>query len=352
MRQFRIWLGTAISLAFLAWLLWNVDPAELLAALRQVRPAWLLVGVAVFGVSIGVRVLRWQVILAGLFPIPNSEAGELLVIGAAANNILPARTGEIVRAALLQRRHGGSLATALGTIVVERVFDGLALALLLATALVLLPANGEFAWGALLAGAVFGSVGVVLALLALWPAFVRRVIAALCAVPPARIGDRLRRVSDGFLDGLILLGGPRAWALVALASVLTWSLEAAAYWAAGLAFGFELSPLVYLVVCGAANLSVAVPSTSGGIGPYEKLASAAVVQFGGIGASAGAAYAITVHAMVLLPLILLGLLLLWRRDLNLRTLSRTGQPDAPSDVPPPDALPPDDGDGSSIGVAR
>jgi uncharacterized membrane protein YbhN (UPF0104 family) len=115
----------------------------------------------------------------------------------------------------------------------------------------------------------------------------------------------------------------------------------------GIAFRFELSPLVYLVVCGAANLSVAVPSTSGGIGPYEKLASAAVVQFGAIGASAAAAFAITLHAVVLLPLILLGLLLLWRRDLDLRALSHTDQ--QPASGPGADASP---DDGASIEVAR
>ena len=325
MRQFRIWIGTAISVAFLVLLLWRVDRRELLHALGEVDTRWLILAGAVFALSIWVRVLRWRAILVRVLPIPTAAAAELLVIGCAANNILPARTGEVVRAALLKRRHGGSLVTALGTIVVERVFDGLVLALMLATTLALLTSptgggsNAVLRGLALVAGAGFSAVALVLLALAVRPRLARGAIDAVLSLPPARIGDRLRALAARFLDGLTLLGGPRAWGIVAAASVATWGLEAIAYWIVGIAFGLHLSPLVYFAVCGAANLTIAAPSTSGGIGPYEFFASETVVYFGG-SAAVGTAYAIGLHAFVLLPVTLIGLLLLWRRDLGLGAL--------------------------------
>ena len=321
MRQLRIWVGSAISLAFLVLLLWRVDRVELWAALQQVNAWWLLPALATFTLSIAVRVVRWRIILDRVQPVPTSDAAELLLIGAAANNILPARTGEIVRAVLLQRRHGGSMITALGTIVVERIFDGLILALMLATTLAFLGSNAVLRNVALVAGAAFTGVALVLVALALLPVLTRRLIDAVLAVPPASVGGPLRALANRFLDGLTSLGGPGTWALVATASAATWMLEGASYWLVGIGFGLPLSPIVYLAVCGAANLTVAVPSTSGAIGPYEFLAREVVVYFGA-SAAAGTAYAIGVHAFVLLPVTLVGLLLLWRRDLGLGDLAR------------------------------
>lgn len=321
MRQLRFWVGTAISLAFLVLLFRRVDTAELTSALREVDVRWLLPALAVFAASVAVRIARWKIILARVMPIPWGEASALLIIGAAANNILPARTGEVVRAALLRRRHGGSMVTALGTIVVERVFDGLILALMLATTLAFLGSNAVLRNVALVAGAGFGGVALVLVGLAVRPSLTRGLIDAILARFPAVVGEPLRRLAASFLDGLIGLGGPRTWGLVALASLGTWLLEGATYWLLGHSFGFALHPAVYLAVCGAANLTVAVPSTSGGIGPYEFLAREVVVYFG-VSAAAGTAFAIAAHAFILLPMTLVGVFLLWRRDLGLGDLAQ------------------------------
>ena len=321
MHQLRIWVGTAISIAFIVLLLRRVDRVELLQAFSYVDVRWLLLAGVVFALSIWVRVTRWRAILARVLPIPTGAAAELLLIGCAANNILPARSGEVVRAALLQRRHGGSMMTALGTIVVERVFDGLILALMLATTLAFLGGNAGLRGLALVAGAGFSAVALVLLALALRPRLARGMIDAVLSLPPAAIGDRLRAVSARFLDGLTLLGGPRTWGIVAATSAATWALEAVTYWIVGVAFGLHLAPAIYFAVCGAANLTVAAPSTSGGIGPYEFFAREVVVYFG-VSAAAGTAYAIGLHAFLLLPVTLVGvLLLLWRRDLGLGALT-------------------------------
>lgn len=333
MRSLRIWLGTAISLAFIVLLLWRVDGREVLRALQQVNPIWLLPAGVAFAASIWVRVLRWRTILERVMPVSTSETAEVLIIGCAANNILPARTGEVVRAVLLRRRHGESMMTALGTIVVERVFDGLILALMLAGTLAYLGSNAVLRNVALLAGAAFGGVALVLVALALAPMLTRRLIDAVLSVPPKAIGEPVQAIAARFIDGLTLLGGAKTWGVVALASAATWLLEAAAYWSIGVGFGLPLSPVVFLAICGAANLTVAVPSTSGSIGPYEYLVVVVVTAFGaGITESTATAYAFGVHAFVLIPVTLVGVLLLWRRDLGLGDLSRADPVEAPANT--------------------
>jgi hypothetical protein len=63
-------------------------------------------------------------------------------------------------------------------------------------------------------------------------------------------------------------------------------------------------------------LAISVPSTSGGIGPFEALAKETLV-FVGVGASAAAAYAVALHALLLLPVVAAGLAFLWVINLSL-----------------------------------
>jgi hypothetical protein len=78
-------------------------------------------------------------------------------------------------------------------------------------------------------------------------------------------------------------------------------------------------------------LALAVPSTAGGIGPFEFFAREALVAHGTT-IAASAAYAITLHMFTLVPLTLLGLVLLWRHGFSLRHLATEvpsgGKPDA------------------------
>ena len=100
---------------------------------------------------------RWRIVLDSTVRITTPNAVSLLLIGYAANNLLPMRAGDVVRAQLLHQQHGTSRLAGLGTVVVEKIFDGIILALFLAlVALWLLRqiplVGGLIAFVALLAG--------------------------------------------------------------------------------------------------------------------------------------------------------------------------------------------------------
>ena len=63
----------------------------------------------------------------------------MVAIGYLANNMLPVRLGELVRAHFLGEREGISKASSLASIGVERVFDGLTLLLFIAVIWPFLP---------------------------------------------------------------------------------------------------------------------------------------------------------------------------------------------------------------------
>ena len=100
---------------------------DLERALREMEGKWLIAGVAVYLAAIGLRCLRWGILLRATGSVKWRHAAEALVTGFAANYVLPGRVGELFRADYARRVFNMSRFTALGTIVVERVCDGIVL---------------------------------------------------------------------------------------------------------------------------------------------------------------------------------------------------------------------------------
>lgn len=319
MRHARTLVGIAVSALFLWLLLAQVDRDELVDAVAGMSPVWLLPALGLLAASVWARSERWAVIIRPAVPLTSGQALSLVTIGLAANNVFPARAGEVVRAVLVRRRHGGSSMTAIGTIVVERILDGLVLALFLAGTIALAGSTPLLRGFAGLAAVGFGVGTLATLALGLWPARGRAVLARLLRLAPGAARARVEALLGRFLEGLTLLRGPGAWAAVLSLTTLTWVLEAASYWMVGRSFGLDLSPALYLGVCGAANLAIAAPSTSGGIGPYEFFAREVAVRFGAT-AAAGTAFALVLHVFVLLPIALVGFALAWAQNVRVGAL--------------------------------
>src|SRR5688500_15523704 len=90
---------------------------------------WLLALVFVLTpvVNVGARAVRWKILLSPVAGLPVSSCASATAIGLMANNVLPARIGEFVRAYALARREPVATATAFGSLFLERMFDGFAL---------------------------------------------------------------------------------------------------------------------------------------------------------------------------------------------------------------------------------
>jgi uncharacterized protein (TIRG00374 family) len=328
LRNRRVWIGLAVSVLFLALLLRQVDRHELASALEEIQPGWLVAAFAVEMGALWFRALRWRLILDSSVRVKTNDAFSIVIIGYAANNLLPVRAGELVRAQLLHDSHGASRLGTLGTIVVERIFDGLILALFLTATIAIAGGSDFLRIVAVLMTAAFVGGTVILMLLArqregeeIWSARLLRLF-------PSRVRPRVGVWLGSFLIGLSGLKGIRAWGLVGGATAVSWSLETVAYWLVGQGFGLGLDFPLYFAVTGAANLAIAAPSTAGGVGPFEFFAQKALTAFG-VGTAAATVYALVLHMLLLIPVVILGILLLWRRNMGLGSMLRAGRQPQP-----------------------
>ncbi|MGH2899427.1 MAG: lysylphosphatidylglycerol synthase transmembrane domain-containing protein, partial [Solirubrobacteraceae bacterium] len=122
-------------------------------ALRDADLVWLVPALPVFALAIVLRALRWWSMFATAARPPLRAIFYALLLGYFFNNILPARAGEAARVIALHRRAATPKAEAVGTIVVERLFDIVAL---LALLLISYPWLPEITW--LRAAAIFGAI--------------------------------------------------------------------------------------------------------------------------------------------------------------------------------------------------
>src|SRR4051812_16941512 len=91
------------------------------ASLQQADLRWIALALVVYSFSFGLRAFRWAKLMEPIKPTTSAEMLRPMVIGFFANNVLPFRMGELVRAHMAGKKLGISRTASLGTIVLERI---------------------------------------------------------------------------------------------------------------------------------------------------------------------------------------------------------------------------------------
>ena len=343
----RLLLGLAPAIGFLALLFFlfvRSDYRTWLDTLSEANYTWLAPSLVAYFASFYFRSLRWRFLLRPFAETTTARLYPVVIVGYMANNLLPLRAGEFVRSYYLSRREPVSSVTALATIVVERVFDGLLMLLLLMAGVLFLPLSGlpegvrdEVTipvWAAaavMVVPFVLGFAVIILA--ALHPQRFLTMANRLARRMhlPARLRAFISAFAKRFISGFEGLQRPSRLARLAALTVPVWVAEGVTYYC--IALGFDLDAHLgsqwllvgsMLLIVSLANLAISVPLSQGGVGPFEIFAALALVVLG-VESVHASAYAVVLHATLLLPVIVVGLFYLGVRSIPLGELlqSRT-----------------------------
>lgn len=323
LKQKRFWLGLLISLILVIFVIYQTEPAKIWTALQRAQYIYLLPALALYFIGVGVRAARWHFLLRPIKPIPARALFPPVVIGYMANDILPARMGELVRAYVLGRQENVSKTATLVTIVVERLFDALImLTFIVAGTFVLQLADEDLNARLRVLGALFLAAILAFAFLAGMPRHVERVANFFIERIPAALRARAHALTRALLDGLGVLRSPADSLAVFALSLLAWLFETGMY--VVIAWGFNLFlPLpIFLVVCAVANLATLAPSTPGYIGVFHAAVLYVLATLFGVEANLATSYAIVLHAALIVPVTLLGFFYLWRAGISLTQMTR------------------------------
>ncbi|MCA1644984.1 MAG: flippase-like domain-containing protein [Chloroflexi bacterium] len=280
---------------------------------------WRLIPVAIglYFLAVWLRSVRWGLLLPE-HAVNTLTLFRALVVGFTVNDLLPLRVGEVARAYLIARWCSIPYGTTMASLVVERVLDGLSLAVLLLIALTLVPAApGYLLVVGVLAAAIFVTCAALVALGAWRASTIMAVAGGVARLLPPRFGDVIKGLADNFARSLALVHSPGRLARLLGLSLLAWCLELSLFFVLLLAFRLPATYPLALLVGSAANFATLVPSSPGYAGTFDAVLIKVLQDVAQIGAVPAFSYDVVVHWVVLyIPVVVVGTLVLWRSHMT------------------------------------
>ena len=288
-------LGVGISLVAIWLLIRAVDIEAAFEVLRSASPAWIAIMFVTVFLDIGARGIRWRALLAPIARLPYRRVVGYTYLGYLANNVLPARLGELYRSHALGEGEGVSRTTVLGTVVVERVVDTVMVVAIASLAVLVLSVRGLMT-SAVLAGLAF--VALLIVALGLGMAAHRLPGADRAAAIIAR-RPRLLELARRLREGLAVAGRPRVIGAALVWSAVAWTASTCTFLAGGQAVGVQLTVAQGALLTSGVALASIVPAGPANAGTFE-LTVVLIADGLGIPKDTAFAMGLLVHAMILL----------------------------------------------------
>lgn len=292
--------GYLIAAACLAWVFHDVQVEPMLHSVRDLRWAWVVLAIAADVLSYVTQGLRWKLLLTPVGNLAWLDATQAIYAGLFASEVLPMRPGEVLRAFVVSRRLNANVSQVFPSIVVERLFDGMWLALGVGIAATLVPLPR----GLLRAGDVLGVLILVATALFLYEVFRPRYgDVPVTHEPPGR----LARFRQGFQQ----IGRRREAYFAFGLSLILLSAQVLAFWLVMRAYGLDVSFWVGATVLMLVHLGTAIPNAPANVGTFQFFCVVALTLFG-IDKSVATGFSVVVFVVLTIPLWLLGFLALGR----------------------------------------
>ena len=306
LKNWKLWLGFAISATGLYLTLRDIRFDEFFAQLVNAQVIWLLPALIALFATLFMRVWRWSLLMGNT---PLGVTFHAITIGYMVNSTLPLRLGELARAWVIGERTRVSMARALSAVVVERILDLATVLVLFAAFAQFIPIPAEFSRVALTGGLFI--VGLVAALaVMIWQSgrveqLLRAVFDRIERRFPRFRAERIIRLFNDVCDGFRLINTPRKVTLVLFTNAGVWATNMLVAYFVMWAFmpgAFDQAGLVMVM----SNLGGALPSAPGGLGVVQPLARESLVVPFGADKNAAVAFAF-VWSLGLFSLTQLGL---------------------------------------------
>jgi uncharacterized protein (TIRG00374 family) len=323
-RKIGRWVVGIVFSAILLYLAFRgTDATHVVQSLRKTNLVQATAAVIFLFLSFWVRAWRWHFLLLPLKPVPVMPLFRSTMVGFMGNYLLPFHAGEVMRAVSIGQTQNISKSSALGSIVLERLLDGITLALIpfLLIAVLDLPP-----WIMQINALLFGIyvVGLAVIMLSALRGWTHIRLRCFFSLFPQRVASRLGWTADLFFDGTKGLRRARALLPVSLLSLLCWFLHGVYYYLLFEALSLNLSLGVALILQAMIGIGVMLPAGPGYIGNFEYATVLGLALFG-IDREAAFAYSLLAHSCQFLPVIVVGLLCAVRGGLSLRIEAQKSQ---------------------------
>lgn len=308
MRKIIKLLATVVVTAFFIWLiLKNVSFEDLGEAFNKVNYFYIIFSVVIFFLGYSFRIERWRLMLIQeSVGIRWYMCAGPLIASVAANNLLPFRIGDLLRAFGFNKDLGISASTSLTSLFIERILDLLMIVFFLGMALIFFGMESSKLIGVGGGTLIIGSA-ILLALLflprtfkplAFWIEF------QISKIHP-QLGSAINNELVKIFTALEHISDVVIMSKLVLLSVMAWISEGLVFWFVALSMPGISNNLAAWVAFPVGTLSTVIPSTPGYVGTFDYFTAESMIAMQN-SPSSSIAFAFMVHAVLWLPPTLVG----------------------------------------------
>lgn len=260
-------------MACLAAAVWGIDVEQIKESFRHANFWTLPILLLLLFVFFWLKAIRWRMLLEPIKQLSAKQVTPAMMIGFMGNNILPAHLGEFLRVYVLSKQFQIPKTTVLSTVVLERLFDIIAILCFLGVGVYFAPniPDGYRSVSLIVALVIFVAILAVAAYL-IWTEAViglfRTIFSYLRFLPEKLTHLVLEMMRAGAL-GMASMKSKRLTMGIIWTSFAQWAINGLSIFVALWSFNIQVSPFAAFVVLGVTAFGVTVPSTPGFFGVIQ-----------------------------------------------------------------------------------
>jgi glycosyltransferase 2 family protein len=316
-RYYGVFLRYLFAGACIVWVFYDIHVDNFLASLTGISWKWIPLAIVFDILSYVCQGIRWGLLFRPVGRLSWVRTTQAVYAGLFTNEIVPMRFGELVRAWLVTRWVSADFVSAIPSMAVERLFDGVWLALSIGIVSLFVPLPPSLLDAAEILGALV-LLGTVLFMI-----IVFRKRDAFSRWKDSSFRFKLLGMAVSFLgriaSGLREIGLTGSFYLSFLVSFFILVMQALAFWLIMLAYGLEVSFWVGAVVLLIVHFGTAIPNAPSNMGTYQFFTVAGLSLFG-VDKTAAAGFSVIVFIILTVPLWVIGFLAVNRTGLTLKSI--------------------------------
>jgi uncharacterized protein (TIRG00374 family) len=302
----------ALSLGCLLWVYHDFDWRNELPKLRQIHPAWILAAVAADVLVYVSQGWRWNILLAPVRRLPLWRSVQAIYIGLFANELLPLRSGELIRCYLVSVWDRIPFPLVLSSALIERLIDGAWLIFGFAVVSLFVDLPKDLVAGVWGLAAVVAAIGVLVVFAVFNRRFARHVTTR----------HRWSEVLRTAVEGLHVMGRSRTFFVAIGASIVYLALQVIPIHAMLEGYGLDLPWGAAAVVLVVLRLGTVLPSAPGNVGLFHLFAYLGLHRVLGVDAQTAKSVAGVMFFIVTVPLLAAGAVALAFTGTEIREIYR------------------------------
>jgi uncharacterized protein (TIRG00374 family) len=303
--------GYGISVGCLLWVYWGFDWKTQLPRLASADAHLVVVAILADLLVYVTQGWRWSTLLRPVARSSVLRSTQAVYIGLFANEVLPFRTGELIRAYVQGKWCRIPFSVALSSVAVERLLDGIWLVLGFFLVAAFVPLPGYLVRGSQILALILAAVAVAFGIVMF------RKHHAHAAVSRSRWSEMLRHV----VEGLHAMGNARTFYAAAGISLLYLALQVVPIYALMRGYGLEAPLGAAVVVLVILRLGTIIPQAPGNVGAFQFFAVLGLRIFG-VDKATATGFATLLFVVVTVPLWLGGLIAVAIAGFKIRELQR------------------------------